>query len=216
VNARDAALPSRGASVAATAEMIAMKIGVLALQGAFAEHVEVLKSLGNEAGEVRTPAELAEVDGLIIPGGESTTFSKLAAEFGLIEPLRRICQTGKPVWGTCAGMIFLAKEVSGNLPSIGVLDVRVKRNAFGRQVDSFEIDLDIPVLQPPAPFHGIFIRAPLIEEVGDGVQILARLPDGTIVAARQGNLLATSFHPELTGDGRFHQYFLEIGAGRRT
>lgn len=192
-----------------------MRIGVLALQGAFAEHIGVLKSLGMETAEIRTPEALAGVEGLILPGGESTTFGKLAAAFRLIEPLRHMCRSGKPVWGTCAGMIFLAKEVRGDLPRIGVLDVRVKRNAFGRQVDSFEMDLDIPALRPPAPFHGIFIRAPLIEEVGDGVEVLARLPDGTIVAARQDNLLATSFHPELTGDNRFHQYFLDIVASKR-
>ncbi len=185
-----------------------MKIGVLALQGAFIEHIQKLKSLGVEAIEVRKPAQLADLDGLIIPGGESTTFGKLANEFNLIEPLRAFCQTGKPVWGTCAGMIFLAKDVGRKQPVLGVMDVRVKRNAFGRQVDSFETDLEMPVLEPRAPFHAIFIRAPLIEHVGEGVEVLARLEDGTIVAAQQGNLLATSFHPELTNDLRVHQYFI--------
>lgn len=186
-----------------------MKIGVLALQGDFIEHEKILRDLSVEAVEVRKPEQLAELDGLIIPGGESTTFGKLAAEFGLMEPLRAFCESGKPVWGTCAGMIFLAKDVGRKQPVLGVMDVSVKRNAFGRQVDSFETDLDIPVLQPPAPFHAIFIRAPLIESVGKGVQVLATLDDGTIVAARQGNLMATSFHPELTNDARLHRYFIE-------
>jgi 5'-phosphate synthase pdxT subunit len=186
-----------------------MKIGVLALQGDFIEHEKILRDLSVEAVEVRKPEQLAELDGLIIPGGESTTFGKLAAEFGLMEPLRAFCESGKPVWGTCAGMIFLAKDVGRKQPVLGVMDVSVKRNAFGRQVDSFETDLNIPVLQPPAPFHAIFIRAPLIESVGKGVQVLATLDDGTIVAARQGNLMATSFHPELTNDTRLHRYFIE-------
>ncbi len=191
-----------------------MKIGVLALQGDFIEHVHILQSLGVDAVEVRKPEQLADLDGLIIPGGESTTFGKLAAEFGLIEPLRAFCASGKPVWGTCAGMIFLAKDVGRQQPVIGLMDVKVKRNAFGRQVDSFEQDLDVTALKSTEngqarPFHAIFIRAPLIESVGKGVEVIAKLDDGTIVAARQGNLLATSFHPELTKDTRFHKYFLE-------
>ena len=186
-----------------------MKIGVLALQGAFIEHIKVLRSLNVEAIEVRKPEQVRDLDGLIIPGGESTTFGKLAVEYGLIEPIRAMCEAGKPVWGTCAGMIFLAKDAGRAQPLIGVMDVQVKRNAFGRQVDSFEVDLDVPALEPCAPFHAIFIRAPFIESVGKGVQVLAQLDDGTIVAARQGNLLATSFHPELTDDARFHRYFLE-------
>lgn len=185
-----------------------MKIGVLALQGAFIEHIKILESLGVKAVEVRQAEQLRDLDGLIIPGGESTTFGKLAEAFGLIEPLRKFCQTGKPVWGTCAGMIFLAKDVGRKQPVIGLMDVQVKRNAFGRQVDSFEIDLNIPVLGK-SPFHAIFIRAPLIESVGKNVEVLAKLDDGTIVAARQGNLLATSFHPELTNDTRFHRYVIE-------
>ncbi len=191
-----------------------MRIGVLALQGDFIEHVQILKSLGVEAVEVRKPEQLTDLDGLIIPGGESTTFGKLAAEFGLIEPLRAFCASGKPVWGTCAGMIFLAKDVGRKQPVLGLMDVKVKRNAFGRQVDSFEQDLDVPAIAASEngqarPFHAIFIRAPLLESVGKGVEVLAKLDDGTIVAARQGNLLATSFHPELTQDTRFHRYFLE-------
>lgn len=185
-----------------------MKIGVLALQGAFIEHIKILRALDVEAIEVRKPEQLRDLDGLIIPGGESTTFGKLAVEYGLIDPIRALCDAGKPVWGTCAGMIFLAKEIGRAQPLIGVMDIQVKRNAFGRQVDSFEIDLDIPALEPRTPFHAIFIRAPLIASVGKSVEVLAKLDDGTIVAARQGNLLATSFHPELTNDARFHRYFL--------
>jgi 5'-phosphate synthase pdxT subunit len=186
-----------------------MRIGVLALQGAFIEHIQVLQSLGVEAVEIRKPEGLRDLDGLIIPGGESTTFGKLAVAYGLIEPIRAMCAAGKIVWGTCAGMIFLAKDAGRAQPLIGVMDVQVKRNAFGRQVDSFEVDLDIPALEPRAPFHAIFIRAPLIESVGRGVEVLATLSDGTIVAARQGNLMVTAFHPELTGDARFHRYFIE-------
>lgn len=193
-----------------------MRIGVLALQGDFLEHIQILRSLGVEAVEVRKPEQLCDLDGLIIPGGESTTFGKLAAEFGLIEPLRRMCKSGKPVWGTCAGMIFLAKDVGRPQPVLGVMDVKVRRNAFGRQTESFEQDIEVPELNkvedkggPDRPFHAVFIRAPLIESVGKNVQVLARLDDGTIVAARQGNLLSTSFHPELTHDTRFHRYFIE-------
>ena len=191
-----------------------MKIGVLALQGDFMEHIHILRSLGVDATEVRKPEQLADLDGLVMPGGESTTFGKLASEFGLIEPLRSFCNSGKPVWGTCAGMIFLAKDVGRKQPVLGLMDVKVKRNAFGRQVESFELDLDVPELagidkDVTGPFHAIFIRAPLLESVGQGVTVLAKLDDGTIVAARQRNLLATSFHPELTHDTRFHRYFLE-------
>jgi 5'-phosphate synthase pdxT subunit len=185
-----------------------MTIGVLALQGDFAEHIHILRLLNVQAVEIRKPEQLADLDGLIMPGGESTTFAKLAVAYGLIEPLRAFCARGKPVWGTCAGMIFLAKDIGRPQPTLGLMDVKVKRNAFGRQVDSFEIDLEMPALGTE-PFHAIFIRAPLIESVGRGVDVLARLPEGTIVAARQGNLLATSFHPELTGDTRLHRYFLE-------
>jgi pyridoxal 5'-phosphate synthase pdxT subunit len=189
-----------------------MRIGILALQGAFIEHIRALQALGVEACEVRRSAHLAGLAGLVIPGGESTTIIKLATQCELIGPLRTMGNAGTPMWGTCAGMILLAGDTGDNPPGIGTMDVRVKRNAFGRQVDSFEADLDIPLLAPPAPFHGIFIRAPLIERVGSGVEVLARLRDGTIVAARQGNLLATSFHPELTGDLRFHRLFVGICA----
>ncbi|RIK29830.1 MAG: pyridoxal 5'-phosphate synthase glutaminase subunit PdxT [Chloroflexi bacterium] len=195
-----------------------MKIGVLALQGAFREHIEMLRGLGVETVEVRLPEQLRDLDGLIIPGGESTTIGKVATQYNLIEPLREFVAQGKPVWGTCAGMIVLAKEVgmAGHAvmrqPLVGVMDVRVKRNAFGRQVDSFETDLDIPEIQngDKTPFHAIFIRAPLFETVNANVRALAKLDDGTIVAARENNLLATSFHPELTHDPRFHQYFLNM------
>lgn len=188
-----------------------MKIGVLALQGDFREHVEMLRALGADACEVRLPEELEGLDGLIIPGGESTTIGKLAVEYGLIEPIRAFAASGKPLWGTCAGMIVLAKDVGMRQPLVGVMDVKVKRNAFGRQVDSFETELDVPAINngDKKPFHAIFIRAPMMESVGKGVDVLAKLEDGTIVAARQGNLLATSFHPELTHDARFHKYFLE-------
>lgn len=186
-----------------------MKIGVLALQGDFIEHVHTLRALNIEAVEVRKPEQLGDLDGLIIPGGESTTFGKLATSYGLIEPLRTFCNSGKPVWGTCAGMIFLAKDVGMRQPILGVMDVKVKRNAFGRQVDSFESDLDIKGLEPRRPFHAIFIRAPFIESVGKGVDVLAKLDDGTIVAAQQKNMLVTSFHPELTKDTRVHRYFVE-------
>jgi 5'-phosphate synthase pdxT subunit len=204
-----------------------MKVGVLALQGAFREHIEMLRRMKVEAVEVRLPEQLKGLDGLIIPGGESTTIGKIATQYGLIEPIREMVAQGKPVWGTCAGMIVLARDVgmqghSGmKQPLVGVMDVQVKRNAFGRQVDSFETDLDIPAInngdsdsksagdgRPAQPFHAIFIRAPLMEAVGKNVEVLARLEDGTIVAARQGNLLATSFHPELTRDPRFHRYFV--------
>jgi 5'-phosphate synthase pdxT subunit len=191
-----------------------MRIGVLALQGDFVEHVEMLKRAGAAGIEVRLPRDLARIDGLIIPGGESTTIGKLAVLYDLIEPIRKLAET-KPVWGTCAGAIFLAKDVHHQQPVLGLMDVVVRRNAFGRQVDSFEIDLHVPVLAAgagePRPFHAIFIRAPLIEGVSADAEVLATLPDGRIVAVRERNLLATSFHPELTGDDRFHRYFLTLG-----
>jgi 5'-phosphate synthase pdxT subunit len=184
-----------------------MKIGVLALQGAFREHSNTLRKLGAETVEVRLPQQLAGLDGLIIPGGESTTIGKLAAEFGLIDPLRDFAQT-HPTWGTCAGMIFLAKEIGfDRQPILGLMDITVNRNAFGRQVDSFEVDLPMPILGD-APFHAVFIRAPLVTAVGEDVQVLARLADGSIVAVQQGHWLATAFHPELTDDTRLHEYFL--------
>lgn len=189
-----------------------MKIGVLALQGDFAEHQVMLEKLGTEVVQVRLPRQLDGLDGLIIPGGESTTIGKLATEFGLMEPLR---QFGKEhaIWGTCAGAIFLSKDVRRNQPLLGLMDIVVERNAFGRQVDSFEVDLTVPVLAKAGvnpPYHAVFIRAPLIESVKTGVEVLASLEDGRIVAAQQGHLLATSFHPELTTDDRFHSYFMEL------
>ncbi len=190
-----------------------MKIGVLALQGAFIEHEKMLKRLGVEAVEVRLPQDLAGCDGVIIPGGESTTIGKLAVQYHLIEPLRDMAKTGRPLWGTCAGLIFMAKDVGRDQPLLGLMDVTVQRNAFGRQVDSFEASLNIKGIDGDRPFHGIFIRAPLIESVGDGVKVLAQVEkDGedVIVAAQQGTLLVTSFHPELSSDDRFHRYFVKM------
>ena len=196
---------------------MAKKYGVLALQGDFFEHVQMLRSLGVEAVEVRLPQQLRDLDGLIIPGGESTTIGKLAVAYKLVEPIRRMAQEGRQVWGTCAGMILLAKDIGQDQPLIGVMDVVVKRNAFGRQVDSFEADLAVPALDAVSvaeeqgrPFHAVFIRAPYIQSVGERVQVLSRLTDGIIVAARQNNLLATAFHPEISGDTRFHRYFLSL------
>ncbi len=197
-----------------------MTIGVLALQGDFAEHSVMLRRAGAEARLVRLPEQLEGLDGLIIPGGESTTIGKLATTFGLMEPLRRFAGQ-HAVWGTCAGAIFLSKDARRDQPLLGVMDITVERNAFGRQVDSFETELRLPMLESPErPFHAVFIRAPLIDRAGSGVDVLARLEDpegkggGRIVAARQGRLLATSFHPELTGDDRFHRYFLTLAGGR--
>jgi 5'-phosphate synthase pdxT subunit len=190
-----------------------MRIGVLALQGAFIEHEQALQRIGVEAREVRLPEHLEGLDGLIIPGGESTTIGKLAVQYGLMEPIRAMAAAGKLLWGTCAGMIFMAKDVGRDQPLLGLMDVTVQRNAFGRQVDSFETDLDVPAIITPEnkrPFHAIFIRAPLIESVGMGVDVLAALSNGAIVAARQGRLLATSFHPELAYDDRFHRYFVSL------
>ncbi len=189
-----------------------LKVGVLALQGAFIEHENVLVRLGVRPVEVRLPEHLEGLDGLIIPGGESTTMGLLAQKWGLLEPLRAFARSGRPVWGTCAGMILLAKEVVDGVPGqpiLGLMDITVRRNAFGRQVDSFEADLEIPALGAP-PFHAVFIRAPVIEQVAPGVEVLASLEDGTAVAVQQGHLLATAFHPELTGDVRFHRYFLRL------
>jgi 5'-phosphate synthase pdxT subunit len=189
-----------------------MKIGVLALQGAFIEHEKILAHIGAEVVEVRLPQHLEELDGLIIPGGESTTIGKVARQWGLLEPLRAFAQSGHPLWGTCAGMIFIARDVVDGKPDqplLALMDVTVRRNAFGRQVDSFEADLEIAALGDE-PFHAVFIRAPFIERVGEGVEVLAKLEDGAIVAVRQGNLLATAFHPELTEDDRFHRYFLSL------
>jgi 5'-phosphate synthase pdxT subunit len=190
-----------------------MKIGVLALQGAFIEHEKMLTRLGVEAIEVRLPRDLDGVDGVIIPGGESTTIGKLALQYHLIEPLRELANAGKPLWGTCAGLIFMAKDVGRDQPLLGLMDVTVQRNAFGRQVDSFEANISIKGVDGDKPFHAIFIRAPLIESVGAGVEVLARVEKDdaeVIVAARQGQLLVTSFHPELSNDDRFHRYFVKM------
>ncbi len=183
-----------------------MNVGVLALQGDFLEHKGMLRGLGAQPVEVRLPGQLDGLDALIIPGGESTTIGKLAVSYGLLEPLREFARQ-KPVWGTCAGMIMLARDIGRDQPLLGLMNITVNRNAFGRQVDSFETDLDVPALGPE-PFRALFIRAPLVTAVGEGVEVLARLDGSSIVAVRQGHWLATAFHPELTGDSRFHRYFL--------
>ncbi len=194
-----------------------LTIGVLALQGSYWEHEEMLLRLGAAVREVRLPEHLEGLDGLIIPGGESTTIGKLAVEFGLLEPLRAFGRE-KAIWGTCAGAIFLSKDARREQPLLGLMNITVERNAFGRQVASFEADLEVPALRAVAPdddrpFHAVFIRAPLIETVDPPAEVLATLDDGRIVAARQGRLLATSFHPELTDDLRFHAYFLHLARG---
>ena len=187
-------------------------VGVLALQGDFREHGKMLKELGAEPREVRLPQDLEGLDGLIIPGGESTTMGKLMVAYNLQQPLCEFIAAGAMVWGTCAGLILLARETDNALagqPLLATMRVRVKRNAFGSQGDSFEADLKVPALGDP-PFHAVFIRGPSVERVEDGVEVLATLDDGTIVAIRQDNLLGTAFHPEMTGDPRFHQYFLRL------
>ena len=194
-----------------------MKIGVLALQGAFEEHIVMLKKLGAETAEVRLSEQLDDLDGLIIPGGESTTIGKLMVDFDLLEPIREF-GLAHAIWGTCAGAILLSKDAHREQPLLELMDITVERNAFGRQLDSFEAGLDVDFLKQATgagdPFHAVFIRAPIIESVGADVETLISLPDGRIVAAQQGHLLATSFHPELTGDTRFHEYFLSlVGAG---
>ena len=190
-----------------------MKIGVLAAQGAFAEHIAVLHQLEIEAVPVRLPAELRGLDGLIIPGGESTTISRMMIAYDLMGEISALAARGMPLFGTCAGLILMSKHISGNTTkTLGLMDIRVKRNAFGRQIDSFETELSIPVLGEKS-FPAVFIRAPFIEQADDNVEVLARLANGTIVAARQENLLVTAFHPELTGDSRLHRYFLDIVSG---
>lgn len=190
--------------------MARARIGIMALQGAFLEHAQVFQRLGNETVEVRLPEDLKGINGLVIPGGESTTMSLLVDTFRLREPIAEMARAGLPIWGTCAGMIMLAKGVIDPLVrSLELMDLRVQRNAFGRQVDSFEAELPVPVLGD-RPFHAVFIRAPVVEGAAAGVELLARLPDGRIVAARQGNWLATAFHPELTDDPRFHKLFLSM------
>lgn len=184
-----------------------MKVGVLALQGAFIEHKKTLNALDTDVVEVRLPQHLEGLDALIIPGGESTTIGKLATTYDLIDPLREFAKE-KPTWGTCAGMIFLAKDIGiDRQPILGLMDITVNRNAFGRQIDSFETDLTIKPLGD-VPFHAVFIRAPIVTSVNDGVDVLGTLDDGRIVAVREGHLLATAFHPELTPDSRLHRYFL--------
>jgi pyridoxal 5'-phosphate synthase pdxT subunit len=201
-----------------------VKIGVLALQGAFREHMDMLRQLGVDSAAVRLPADLEGLSGLIIPGGESTTMRKLIARWGLREPILDLARQGAPIFGTCAGMIVLANDiVDGDEPVLPLLDVSVRRNAFGRQLDSFETDFDVPMLGD-APVHGVFIRAPIVEHVGADVDVLARLDDGRPVAVRQRNVIATAFHPELAGETRFHRLVATMaaehddpaeGAGRR-
>jgi pyridoxal 5''-phosphate synthase, glutaminase subunit Pdx2 len=201
-----------------------MKIGVLALQGDFAEHVAMLREIGVEPVEVRLPGDLEGLSGLILPGGESTTMRRLIDRWGLREPLLEFAATGAPVFGTCAGMIVLSKELAdGEAPILPLLDVTVRRNAFGRQLESFEGDLTVPIVGDQ-PVHAVFVRAPIIERVGPGVDILARLDDGRIVAVRERNIIATAFHPELAGEPRFHRLVATMaaehddpgeGAGRR-
>ena len=192
-----------------------MRIGVLAAQGAFVEHIDILSRLKAEAWPVRLPAELAGADGLVIPGGESTSISKLMLTYDLVAEVRKLAKSGLPILGTCAGMILLANgSTDSEVTPLGVMDITVGRNAFGRQRESFETDISIPVLGEK-PFPAVFIRAPVIKETNGKVEILARLADGTAVAARQGNLVVSAFHPELTGDRRFHQYFLDIVSGSR-
>jgi pyridoxal 5'-phosphate synthase pdxT subunit len=201
-----------------------MKIGVLALQGAFREHLSTLESIGVEGVPVRLPADLDGVSGLILPGGESTTMRHLIGRWGLAEPILRLAATGAPLFGTCAGMIVLSREITGGEPPIlPLLDVTVERNAFGRQLDSFEAELTVPILGD-RPVHAVFIRAPVIDHVGPDVDILARLDDGRIVAVRERNVIATAFHPELAGETRFHRLLTTMasehddpgeGSGRR-
>jgi pyridoxal 5'-phosphate synthase pdxT subunit len=189
-----------------------MKIGVLALQGAFIEHVWTYQSIGVEAVEVRLPEDLDGVSGLTLPGGESTTMRRLIDRWGLRQPILDLAESGAPIFGTCAGMILLATEiVGGEPPVLPLLDVTVQRNAFGRQLDSFEADLQVPMLGDE-PVHGVFIRAPVIDRVGSGVEVMASLDDGRIVAVRERNILATAFHPELAGETRFHRLVATMAA----
>jgi 5'-phosphate synthase pdxT subunit len=192
-----------------------MRIGVLASQGAFVEHIAMLRRLEVEALPVRLPRELEGLDGLIIPGGESTTISKLMLDYNLVSEVRKLANSGLPIFGTCAGMILLASEVpDSDVKTLGLMEIRVRRNAFGRQRESFETELSIPVLGEKL-FPCVFIRAPVIEHTDNGVEVLARLDNGSPVAARQEKLLVSAFHPELTDDLRFHRYFLGIIAGEQ-
>jgi 5'-phosphate synthase pdxT subunit len=201
-----------------------VRVGVLAVQGAFQEHLDVLRSLGVDAVAVRLPEDLEGVSGLIMPGGESTAMRKLIDRWGLHEPIAQLARDGAPIFGTCAGMILLAKDISdGDAPVFPLLDISVKRNAFGRQLDSFESELNVPVLGD-RPVHAVFIRAPIVERVGPDVDVLAQLDDGRVVAVRSGSVVATAFHPELSGETRFHRLIATMaaewadpgeGAGRR-
>ena len=189
-----------------------LHIGVLALQGDFEAHLKMLGELGVEGEAVRLPKHLDNLDGIIIPGGESTTIGKLMVLYGLDEPLQQKIREGFPIWGTCAGLILLARETDNALegqPLLASMHICVRRNAFGSQRESFETDLSVPVIGE-APFHAFFIRGPVVESVSPEVEVLATLDDGTIVAVREGHLLGTAFHPEISGDSRFHQYFLRI------
>jgi 5'-phosphate synthase pdxT subunit len=192
-----------------------MRIGVIASQGAFVEHIDMLRQLKVEARPVRLAKELAGLDGLIIPGGESTSISKLMVTYNLMDEVGNLARNGLPIFGTCAGMILLASEISSSdVVPLGLMDIVVGRNVFGRQRESFETELSIPVLGKK-PFPAVFIRAPAIEQTNGKVEVLARLDDGTVVAARQAKLLVSAFHPELTSDLRFHRYFLDIVSGIR-
>ena len=191
-----------------------MLIGVLAIQGDFIEHINILQTLGVECREIRLPEQLSDVDGLIIPGGESTTLSRLLTRYNLRQPIKQLATDGKPLWGTCAGMIMMASEITENDPvPLEIMDIDVQRNAFGRQIDSFEQELEITGFDE-TPYHAIFIRAPVIKRVGSGISIMASLQDGRPVAVQQDNLMATSFHPELTKDSRFHAHFLNLNSKR--
>ena len=193
-----------------------MRIGVLALQGDFREHRISLEKLGADVKEVRLPEHLEGLQGLIIPGGESTTIGKLMVAYDLLEPIRTFAQTNA-IWGTCAGAILLAKEIGRDQPLLELMDMEIERNAFGRPIDSFEIEISVPFLQSPEePYHLTFIRGPIITRVWGNAQTMLNLPDGRAIAARQGKLFATSFHPELTNDLRFHQYFLELAKSEST
>jgi 5'-phosphate synthase pdxT subunit len=189
-----------------------MKIGVLALQGDFAEHAEVLRRIGVEPVLVRRPEELADLSGLILPGGESTTMRRLIRRWGLREPILELARRGAPLFGTCAGMIVLADEIAdGEEPVVPLLDISVRRNAFGRQLDSFEADLEVPLLGD-TPVHGVFIRAPIVERVGPETEVMSTLDDGRVVAVRDRNVIATAFHPELAGETRFHRLVATLAA----
>lgn len=189
-----------------------MRIGVLAVQGAFAEHVATLAAIGVEGVEVRLPADLDDVSGLILPGGESTAQRRLIERWGLREPILDLARSGAPIFGTCAGMILLANDIADGDPTgIPLLDIGVRRNAFGRQLDSFEAELPVPMLGD-RPVHAVFIRAPIVERVGPGVDVLARLDDGRVVAVRERNVVATAFHPELAGETRFHRLVATMAA----